>query len=201
MLNRPNGPGKREELKFPMIQVVLRRRSWPILGGIVILGLGIGMVSAVCKVSAVSGFRAGWQGIPIYLALAGVCGRIANCKVILREEGLIVVNPLRSHFLPAWAIHDAVVADGGTLEVRLSEGRAVSVFAFGGSLIDRFRGSSRRAELEIRAWLSSVRAVSDVKSRTAPQAYWTRCLSADVSIALSAAVSGAGVIWMAVTGK
>lgn len=104
-----------------MRQDVLRRRSWPILCGIVIVGLGVGMLAAVCKVTSVNGFRTGWQGMPIYLALAGICGRIANCKVILLEDALVVVNPLRSHILPNVAIRDVSVSDDGTLEVHLKK--------------------------------------------------------------------------------
>jgi hypothetical protein len=63
---------------------VLRRRSWPIFFGIVIAGSGIGMGIAVFA----GDFRTGWQGIPIYLAVAGILGRLANCKVVLRHNTL-----------------------------------------------------------------------------------------------------------------
>ncbi|WP_331762551.1 PH domain-containing protein (plasmid) [Streptomyces sp. NBC_01527] len=157
------------------------------------------MLAAVCKVTSVNGFRTGWQGIPIYLALVSICGRIANCKVILREDALMVVNPLRSHFLPKNAIRDVSVSDDGTLEVHLEEGRAVSVFAFGGSLADHFRGSSGEAERKISKWLHYARAVSESEA-AAPQVRWTRCRSADVSLILGVAISGAGAIWMALSG-
>ncbi|MFE4329386.1 hypothetical protein ACFRQM_07975 [Streptomyces sp. NPDC056831] len=183
-----------------MMQDVLRRRSWIILCGIVIVGLGVGMLAAVCKVTAVNGFRTGWQGIPIYLALAGICGRIANCKVILLEDSLVVVNPLRSHILPKIAIRDVSVSDDGTLEVQLKKDRVVSVFVFGGSLMDRFKGSSEEAERKIGTWLHSARAVSEPKA-AAPQVRWTRCRSADASLILCAAISGAGAIWMALSGS
>ncbi|MFF4148288.1 hypothetical protein ACFY0A_45285 [Streptomyces sp. NPDC001698] len=183
-----------------MSQAVLRRRSWLVFFGIVIVGLGIGMLAAVCKVTSVNGFRTGWQGIPVYLAAAGICGRIANSKVILREDVLIVVNPLRSHILPKMAIHGVSVADDGTLEVRLSEDRSVAVFAFGGSLIDHFKGSSREAERKIGMWLDSAPAVSEPEA-AAPQVRWTRCRSADASFVLCAVIAGAGAIWMALSGS
>jgi hypothetical protein len=35
----------------------------------------------------------------------------------------------------------------------------------------------------------------------APQVRWTRCRSADASLVLCAAISGAGAIWMALSGS
>lgn len=166
---------------------------------VVTSGLGIGMLAAVCKVTSVSGFRVGWQGVPVYLALAGIIGRVANCKVILSGNVLTVVNPLRSHILPKEVISGASVGDDGTLEVQLHGGGTVSVFAYGGSLIDHYRGSSGQAERKISAWLSSAGTVAASKAVT-PQARWTRCIGADASLALCVALAVAGAIWMAFTG-
>lgn len=51
-----------------MHSLVLRRSSWLIFFWIVIVGLGIGTLAAVLKVTSVNGFRMGWQGIPLCLA-------------------------------------------------------------------------------------------------------------------------------------
>ena len=183
-----------------MNSVVLRRGSWMAISWVVILGLGIGMLAAVYKVTSVNGFRTGWQGIPIYLALAGITGRVANCKMILCEDMLTVVNPMRSHSLPKAAIRDVSVGDDGTLEVHLDKDRTVSVFAFGGSLIDHFKGSSAEAQRRISAWLGSASAENE-SNALAPQVRWTRCPAADASLVLCVALSVAGAIWMAFTGN
>ncbi|WP_432058664.1 hypothetical protein [Streptomyces sp. bgisy022] len=154
----------------------------------------------MCKVTSVNGFRTGWQGIPIYLVLAGVCGRIANCKVVLREDALVVVNPLRTHVVPIVMIRSVSVGDDGTLEVWLDEERAIAVFAFGGSLVDRFKGTSSEAERKISEWLRSAGTASETKGTAAPQVRWTRCRSADTSLVLCAAALGVGAIWMALSG-
>lgn len=158
------------------------------------------MSVAVFKVSSMNDFRTGWQGIPIYLAFASFVGRIANCKVILREDALLVVNPLRTHIVPKMAIRGVSVGDDGTLEVRLDEEREIAVFAFGGSLVDRIKDTSGEAERKINKWLHSAPMVSEPKP-AAPQVRWTRCRSADASLVLCAAISGAGAIWMALSGS
>ncbi|MBQ0983535.1 hypothetical protein KBZ10_03110 [Streptomyces sp. F63] len=189
-------------MKAMDVQVVpriLRRRSWPIIFGILVVGLGVGMSFAVLKVSSMSGFRTGWQGVPIYLALAGVSGRIANCKVVLREADLLVINPLRTHTIPLGLIGGASVSDDGTLEVRIDEYRKIPAFAFGGSLIDHYVGSSEGAKRKIDDWLDSRRPVSEVKTTLLVR--WTRCTPADFSLALSVVISVAGAVWMALSGS
>ncbi|MCX4674044.1 hypothetical protein OG413_01700 [Streptomyces sp. NBC_01433] len=183
-----------------MNEVVLRRVSWMVICWIIILGTGITMLAAVHKVTSVNGFRTGWQGIPVFMLLAGFIGRIVNCKVILRGGLLTVVNPLRSHILPVSAIHDVAVSDDGTLEVELDRDRVVSVYAFGGSLIDHFKGSSKETARTISAWLGSARVGSESKADT-PQIRWTRCPSADASLALGVVLAAVGAIWMAFTGS
>lgn len=175
--------------------VVLRRTSWPVFFGVAILGIGIGMLAAVCKVTSVQGFRTGWQGIPVYLGLVGFIGRIANCKVVLRADVLLVINPLRTHLLPKRAIHGVSTADDGTLTVYLGGDRNVSVYAFGGSLIDHFRKTSGKAEHRISVWLHAESA--NCSAKMAPQIRWTRCTFADVSLVLCAVISGVGASWMA----
>ncbi|WP_405526883.1 hypothetical protein OG426_30770 [Streptomyces canus] len=177
------------------MSVVVRRRSWPIFFGIVIVGMGIGMSVAVLT----GDFRTGWQGIPIFLALAGVAGRVANCKVSLRDDMLIVVNPLRSHILPATMIRGVSVSDDETLEVHLDKEQSVSVFAFGGSFIDHFIESSREAERKINGWLDAPHTTDE--AQTTPQVRWTRCTYCDISLVLCAVISGAGAIWMALSGS
>lgn len=144
------------------------------------------------------GFSDGWQGIPIYLAAASILGRIANCKVILLNDALLVVNPLRTHSVPKTLIREAWVDNGGTLEVNLGEDQNVSVFAFGGSLIDHFKGSSREAARTINRWLNTPCAIGE--ARNAHQVRWTRSRYADISLVLCAVISGAGALWMALTG-
>ncbi|MEV5986905.1 hypothetical protein AB0L85_18080 [Streptomyces sp. NPDC052051] len=180
-------------------RAVLRRRSWPVFFGILILGMSVGMSLAVYKVTSVNGFRSGWQGIPIYLALAGVAGRVANCKVVLCDDVLLVVNPLRTHIVPKMLIHGASVADDGTLEVDLDEGRNISAFAFGGSLIDRFKDTSGEARQKISSWLHSDSEESG--TGITHQSQWTRCAPADLCLILCAVTAGAGAIWMALSGS
>ncbi|MEU3251885.1 hypothetical protein [Streptomyces sp. NPDC006997] len=175
---------------------VLRRRSWPVLCGIALVALGIGMAAAVWKVTSVSGFRSGWQGIPVYLALAGVLGRIAHCKVVLREDAALVVNPLRSHTLPRSAISAAGVDDHGTLELRLDEDHTVGAFAFGGSLVDRVRGTSEQAARTVTAWLNAPHSTPPAP----PRAHWTRAPYADAALAACAVTAAVGALWMALSG-
>ncbi|MFE4855948.1 hypothetical protein [Streptomyces sp. NPDC056670] len=163
-----------------------------------ILGLGIGMFAAICEVTAVSGFRTGWQGIPVYLAIAGFLGRIANCKAILRENVLVVVNPLRTHVLPRALIRGASLGEDGTLRVDLEVDRSISVFAFGGSFVDRFRNTSGEATRKIGGWLQSGSGAGGTDS--ASQVRWTRCRPADLSLVLCAVTAGAGATWMLLTG-
>ncbi|WP_124280084.1 PH domain-containing protein [Streptomyces sp. ADI93-02] len=179
-------------------EVVLRRNSWMVICWSIILGLGVGMVAAVFKVTSVNGFRVGWQGIPVYLAFVGIIGRVVSCKVILHRDTLIVVNPLRTHIIPAAVIHDVAVGDDGTLEVRLDNDRVVSVFAFGGSLIDRFINSSEETARKISGWLSSTEEGRGLQ-KIAPEVRWTLCPSADASLVLCIALSATGAAWMAFT--
>ncbi|MFD0317082.1 hypothetical protein [Streptomyces flavalbus] len=176
---------------------VLRRRSWPVLCGIALVALGIGMAAAVLKVTSVNGFRGGWQGIPVYLALAGVLGRIANCKVVLREDDVLVVNPLRSHTLPRSAITAAEVDDHGTLELRLDEDHTVGAFAFGGSLVDRVRGTSEQAARTVTAWLDAPHSPPPTAT---PRAHWTRAPYADAALTACAVTAAVGAVWMGLSG-
>ncbi|MDT0489931.1 PH domain-containing protein [Streptomyces griseus] len=183
-----------------MSHVVLRRVSWMVFFGVALVGLGIGAVVAVLAVSAANGFREGWQAIPVFLAIAGFIGRIGNCKVIIRDEVLTVVNPLRTHILPKSAIRGVSVDGGGTLRFHLDQDREISSFAFGGSLIDHFVGSSGKAERKVEMWLRADRAESAAAAEAvAPQARWTRCTSADAAIVLGVVVAAVGGIWMAFT--
>lgn len=193
------GQERERVVLFIMSQLVLRRRSWPFICGIAITGLAVGMLAAVWKVTSVNGFRTGWQGIPIYFALAGACGRIANCKIVLRGNVLLVVNPLSTHYIPKDLIRGAVVGDDGTLEVTLDEDRSVSAFAFGGSLIDRFKGTSGEAGRRIGAWLRTDPVENGDEADM--QRRWTQCMPADLAIALSVATAGAGAIWMVLSGS
>lgn len=68
------------------------------------------------------------------------------------------------------------------------------------SLVDHFKGSSDKAERKINNWLHSTRAVHE-QNAAAPQVRWTRCRSADASLVLCAAVSGAGAVWMVLSGS
>lgn len=183
-----------------MNSITLRRRSWMITSWIVVLGLGAGMLAAVYKVSSINGFRVGWQGIPVYLALAGIAIRVANCKVLLGDDYLTVVNPLRTHRLPKSAIREVSVGEDGNLKVLVGTGRTILPFAFGGSLVDRIKGSSEKARQNIHAWL-----VEDRLTSTAPTANtetrWTCCPSADACLALCLTLSAVGAIWMAFTGE
>jgi hypothetical protein len=155
------------------------------------------MFAAVWKVASVNGFRTGWQGVPIYLALAGICGRIANCKVLLRENELLLINPLRTHIVPKVLIRGASIGDDGTLSVDLGGNRTVSAFAFGGSLVDRFRGTSGEARQKINSWLLSSNAVSNGETHT--QIRWTRCAPADFSLILCVVTASVGAMWMALS--
>lgn len=177
-----------------MDSIRLRRKSWQMLLWAAILGLGIAMIAAVYQVTATHGFRTGWQGIPVYFALIGIAGQVANCSVILRDDALLVVNPLRTHIVPKSNVNGVSVGDDGTLEVYIDRGQRISVFAFGGSLIDRFKDTSSKAERAIDSWLRSDRAVSETK--VIAQARWTRSAIADWSFILCVVISVAGVIWM-----
>ncbi|MEU9169150.1 hypothetical protein AB0D34_15320 [Streptomyces sp. NPDC048420] len=166
----------------------------------VIVGLGIGLVAAVYRVTSAHGFREGWQGIPVYLAVVGILGRIANCKVVLRETELLVVNPLRTHVVPASRIRTGAVGDDGTLVVRLAGGRGIRVFGFGGSVVDRFRGTSGEAARKINDWLRTARAANhaDTDAEAVRAVRWTWIPLADGALLLCAVVAAAGAVWMAV---
>jgi hypothetical protein len=90
-----------------------------ILAWALIVGLGIVLPFAVSSVTMAHGFRQGWQGIPVYLGLAGALGRGASIKVILREETLTVVNHFRTYNIPANAIRDVEVDNNGNLRIYL----------------------------------------------------------------------------------
>ncbi|MBQ1091717.1 PH domain-containing protein [Streptomyces sp. B93] len=182
----------------PPGRTVLRRRSWPVLCAIAGTALGIGMLAAVWKVTSVNGFRTGWQGIPVYLALVAVLGRIATCKVVLREDSLVVVNPLRTHTLPRSAVAKADVDDHGTLELHLLDGdKPVPSFAFGGSLVDRVKGTSEQAARTITAWLNGPGAAPHPAP---PRTHWTRSPYGDTALALCAVTAAVGGVWMALGG-
>ncbi|WNF28692.1 hypothetical protein RI138_18685 [Streptomyces sp. C11-1] len=183
-----------------MKSIVLRRSSWVMISWAVIIGLGIGMLVAALRVTSVNGFRTGWQGIPAFLALVVVVGRVANCKIVLRRDVLVVVNLLRTYTLPAAAIREVSVGGDGTLEVHLDKHRVVSAFAFGGSLIDHFKGSSSEAARKVNAWLDTALTQSERDDFT-PQVRWTRCLLADAALGLCVALTGVGMVWMAITGR
>ncbi|MEU9858921.1 PH domain-containing protein [Streptomyces sp. NPDC047974] len=157
------------------------------------------MLAAVYKVSSMNGFRVGWQGIPIYLALSGIAGRIASCKVILSDDTLTVVNPLRTHHVPKAAIREVSVGDEGTLEIHINTDRPIASFAFGGSLVDRFKGSSDKAQRNIHAWLLSDRMTSTAPTTAGPKIHWTRCPSADACLVLCLVLSVVGAIWVSFT--
>ncbi|WP_141658525.1 hypothetical protein [Streptomyces mutabilis] len=144
-------------------------------------------------------FRMGWQGIPVYLALAAILGRIATCKVVLYEATLVVINPLRTHTIPRSALTRADVDDHGTLELHLHrDDKPIPAFAFGGSLVDRIKGTSEKAAHTITAWLNTPHAsTADLPAQT----HWTRSLYADAALALCAVTSVAGVLWMALSGR
>ncbi|WP_146252262.1 hypothetical protein [Streptomyces carminius] len=178
-----------------MDPIVLRRKSWLIFSGLVILGSGVGMLAAVVNVTSVNGFQTGWQGVPVFFAFVGVVSRVANCKVILLGSKLIVVNPLRTTIVPMTIIRGASVSDDGTLQVQIGDDQNIPVFAFGGSLVDRFKDTSSEAAQRIDSWLRSDNPVSD--GRAALQVRWTRCTSADLCLILCAVISGAGALWMA----
>ncbi|MFJ6086863.1 hypothetical protein ACIQI8_36300 [Streptomyces sp. NPDC092369] len=182
-----------------MNAVVLRRSSWLAFSGVAVVGLGIGMVAAVYHVTSVHGFRDGWQGIPVYLAIAAILGRIANCKVVLRETELLVVNPLRTHAVPVSRIRAGAVGDDGTLVVRLDGGQDIRVFAFGGSVVDRLRGTSGEAARKINDWLRTEHTVRRAEADAGDVAVrWTLMPVADAALVLCVAVAAGGAVWMVV---
>jgi hypothetical protein len=186
-----------KEREGEMKPITLRRKSWLIFSGLVILGIGAGILAAVVNVTSVNGFQTGWQGVPVFFALAGFVGRIANCKVVLLHDELIVVNPLRTTVVSRAMIRSASVSDDGTLQVQIGDDQIIPVFAFGGSLVDRFKGTSSEAARRIGDWLRSGRPASDTQA--ASQVRWTWCASADLCLILCAVTSGAGALWMALS--
>ncbi|MFD5125707.1 hypothetical protein [Streptomyces sp. NPDC058385] len=151
------------------------------------------------KVTAMHGFREGWQGIPVFLAVAAICGRIANSKVVMRETVLMLVNPLRTYTIPKAMIRDVSVGDDGTLEVHLDQERKVAAFAFGGSLVDRMNGTSAKAQRNVRSWLNSSPAIEGTDKGL--QVRWSRCIWADLSLLLCVATAGMGALLMAFSGS
>jgi hypothetical protein len=113
---------------------------------------------------------------------------------VLRDDVLLVVNPLRTHRIPKNLIRGASVGDDGTLEVNLDEDRSISAFAFGGSLIDRFKGSSGEASRRIGIWLRT--DTVENSDEAGIQMRWTHCVPADLAIVFSVATAGTGAIWM-----
>ncbi|WP_329050970.1 hypothetical protein OG873_16255 [Streptomyces violaceus] len=137
--------------------VVLRRPGMLILAWVLLVGLGIVLPFAGFSVTMTHEFRQGWQGVPVYLGLAGALGRGANIKVILREETLTVVNYLRTYNIPANAIRDVEVDNNGNLRIYLNKelrlrilGRISNVYvtAFAGPLMDHFRGTSGKSKAD-----------------------------------------------------
>lgn len=177
-----------------------------ILAWVLLVGLGIVLPFAVSSVTMAHGFRQGWQGIPVYLGLAGALGRGASIKVILHEETLTVVNYFRTYNIPANAIRDVEVDNNGNLRIYLHKelrlrtlGRMSNVYvtAFAGSLMDHFRGTSDKTKQTIREWLSFARTPGG--EHAAVQVSWTWCRYADAALILCAITIGAGALWMALT--
>lgn len=177
--------------------IVLRRRSLLAFSWVAIIGLGVGMLAAVCHVTSLHGFRVGWQGIPVYFALAGILGRIANPKIILRQCELLVVNPLQTYVVPKSDIRRVAPDDNGNLEIETNAECKISAFAFSGSVIDHFIGTADEASRKIARW--SVDSAVGM-SHSAIQKRWTRCPLADLALLMCAATFGSGAIWMAVSG-
>lgn len=179
-----------------MGSTVMRRRTIFAFCWIAIFGLGAGVVVAVGRVSSMHGFRAGWQGIPVYMALVAILARIANPKIVLGSHALWVVNPLRTYFIPREAIEDVSVDEGGTLEIHLAKGENVSVFAYSGSLVDHFFGTSDEASRRVKCWMDSKhRSGCDAIS---VRRCWTRCNPADIAAVLCIAISAIGGAWMVI---
>ncbi|MGE9697751.1 hypothetical protein [Streptomyces sp. NRRL F-5630] len=150
------------------------------------------MIFAVCAVAN----RTGWQGIPVYLLFVGFVGRIASSKIELRRGEIVVVNPLRTHSIPAAAVRAVEVNDDGTLEVHYGKEEKVAAFAYGGSAIDLLKRTSDGAAREIREW---IRANCEDGDRYSVSVRWTRCRFPDMAVIASVVTVVVGALVMVLT--
>jgi hypothetical protein len=142
------------------------------------------------------GFRQGWQGIPVYLAVCALLGRIASSKVCLFEDHLVITNPLRTYTVPRELVHLAVANAGGTLVVSTTEHQAIAVFGFGGSIVDHFIGTTHEAETRIGQWIQATNRRTRKRGSGSSQIKksWTRCPWPDAAACLALACLAAGAI-------
>ncbi|MEU9197422.1 hypothetical protein [Streptomyces hundungensis] len=111
--------------------------SWVWTAGFGFFGLLIAEVTDWKQSGPVSGAAACFGTVAL-------TRRICGARVILGPE-LVVVNPLFTYRLSYRSIREVGLDGGGGLTIRAVEDVEIQALAFGGSLIDMFVGTSRRA--------------------------------------------------------
>ncbi|WP_137994241.1 hypothetical protein [Streptomyces vilmorinianum] len=71
--------------------------------------------------------------------------RVSGSRITLRDDSLVVVNPLMTYTVPYTDIARIGGGGGGTLNIVTRAGHEIHATSFGGSLIDNFVGSADRA--------------------------------------------------------
>ncbi|MEU6355920.1 hypothetical protein ABZ896_42525 [Streptomyces sp. NPDC047072] len=133
-----------------MKERVLRRRSWPIFNGI--------MVVAVCGVSPWAAllnierrdYLDLWRITAVLCGLAVFFLRMGTCAVVLRANSLLVVNPVGSKEVGYDGIRKVVAGPGAGLEIVTVRDERLVPVVFGGSLVDYWFATSELAAKEIR---------------------------------------------------
>lgn len=135
---------------------VLRRRSYPVLMGLVIAIMAILAIPATLSLrdEVSGGALIGFAGI---FGTTALSRRIFRTRVILGQDALRIVNPVLTYEVPYRSIVSVESDLHGNLRVVTGDGDLLAT-AFGGSLIDHLVGSTDRAAMEIEPFIGGRRA-------------------------------------------
>ncbi|WP_406181755.1 hypothetical protein [Streptomyces sp. NBC_01006] len=137
--------------------------------GVMTLGFGVSMT-------------AGWppQGaLAVMAACLGAiafCRRITGARVVLDQQGVIIVNPVFTYEIPYRYVSKVESDRRGSLVITTREAVEIRPLGFAGSIIDHFVGSTETAVAKIKAALAERR---DLRGSSHPVRRFTRPWVAD----------------------
>lgn len=119
--------------------------------------------------------------------------RIGSCRLVLHTGFLLVENAISTHRVPYKDIRDVELTSSGGIRIATFQGDEVRPFAFGGSLVDAFFGTSERAVAEIRKRVPG-RAQAPRGEQAESGRRLRHCRSADLFLILAAVTAAAGLV-------
>ncbi|NEC89356.1 hypothetical protein [Streptomyces sp. SID12501] len=126
----------------------LRRRSYRVISEFVTFSFGV--MAAVIVVDLGPVLEGGpILGIAMCFVVIVMTRRIMGSRVVLDGPIVTVINPLMTYSVPCKEISRVSLGGDGTLVIWTRGGEKVLSVGFGGSLIDRFVGSTERAVKQI----------------------------------------------------